>query len=165
MGGRKLTGQEITDLWEAWTPAEVAGQLSAVTAPWCVAAGWALELFNTEAARPHDDIEIAVPRAHFADIAAAVPGYAWDVAGDGRIWPFPERFNDHHQTWLRDPAAGRYRLDVFREPHIGESWVCRRDPAITLPYSELIRRTHDGIPYATPEVGAAVQGQAAPGEG
>jgi hypothetical protein len=29
--------------------------------PWYVAAGWALELFTGDAAREHDDLEIAVP--------------------------------------------------------------------------------------------------------
>jgi hypothetical protein len=41
---------------------------------------------------------------------------------------------------------------VFREPHVGDHWVCRRDASITLPYSELILRTSEGIPYAAPEV-------------
>jgi hypothetical protein len=45
---------------------------------------------------------------------------------------------NHYQTWLREPATGRYRIDVFREPHVGNHWVCRRDASITLPYSKLI---------------------------
>lgn len=57
-----------------------------------------------------------------------------------------------HQTWLREPATGLYRLDVFREPHRGDQWVCRRDASITLPYNELMLRTDDGIPYVIPEV-------------
>lgn len=75
------------------------------------------------------------------------------MAGDGRLWPFAD-VGDHpdlHQTWCRDPATGRYHLDVFREPHDGDLWVCRRDPSITLPYDELIR-VRDGIPYVIPEV-------------
>jgi hypothetical protein len=56
------------------------------------------------------------------------------------------------QTWLREPPNGRYRLDVFREPHIGNRWVCRRCASITLPYDEMILRTADGIPYVIPEV-------------
>ena len=69
-----------------------------------------------------------------------------------RSRPFPEQFENHHQTWLREPEIGRYRLDVFREPHTGDRWVCRRDASITLPYSELIQRTSDGVPYVVPEV-------------
>jgi hypothetical protein len=51
-----------------------------------------------------------------------------------------------------ESATGRDRIDVFREPHVGDHWVCRRDASITLPYSELILRTSEGIPYAAPEV-------------
>ncbi|MET8122445.1 hypothetical protein [Micromonospora sp. NPDC005189] len=56
------------------------------------------------------------------------------------------------QTWLRDPATGRYLLDVFREPHDGDMWICRRDETIRLPYAEIIRHTVDRIPYLIPEL-------------
>ena len=74
---------------------------------------------------------------------------SWETVRSGPI--LTSRAN-HHQTWLREPATGRYRIDVFREPHVGDLWVCRRDASITLPYGELILRTSEGIPYATPEV-------------
>jgi len=50
-----------------------------------------------------------------------------------------------------DAATGRL-LDVFREPHDGQIWVCRRDETIRLPYSQIIRRTAEGIPYLAPEL-------------
>lgn len=150
--GRKVSDTDINDRWNPWTPREVTQRLAGVAAPWCVAAGWALELFTEAAAREHEDLEIAVPAARFDEIAAALPGFEWDVAGDGRVWPFPEQAAAHFQTWLREPASGHYRIDVFREPHVGDRWVCRRDASITLPYGELILRTGDGIPYVVPEV-------------
>ncbi|GAA5161718.1 hypothetical protein GCM10023321_46390 [Pseudonocardia eucalypti] len=80
-------------------------------------------------------------------------GWALDLfVGDGHAWPFPEEADNQHQTWLHEPATGQYRLDVFREPHRGDWWVCRRDASITLPYDDLILRTSDGIPYVIPEV-------------
>lgn len=140
------------DGWDAWSPIEVAHRLSAVSAPWCVAAGWALDLFVGEITRAHDDLEIAVPAARFDEISMAFAGYDWDVVGDGQVWPYPERVDQHFQTWLREPETGIYRLDVFREPHSGAHWVCRRDGSITLPYAELIQHDADGIPYVIPEV-------------
>ena len=125
--------------------------MSRVAAPWYVAAGWALDLFTGGTAREHHDIEIAVPAGRFGEVIAAFPGFEWDVVGAGRIWPFPEEAANHHQTWLRDPATERYRVDVFREPHAGDRWVCRRDESITLPYADLILRTGEGIPYVIPE--------------
>ncbi|WP_454789208.1 hypothetical protein [Mycolicibacterium lutetiense] len=104
------------------------------------------------------DIEIAVPRQSFPQIAAALAGFDWEVAGSGRLWPYADVGDnpDLYQTWCRDPATGRYHLDVFREPHVAEMWVCRRDPSITLPY-----RGIDQIPRRTPlpdtRSGTAVQ--------
>ncbi|MCW2512812.1 MAG: hypothetical protein JWR11_1854 [Mycobacterium sp.] len=152
MAGRRLAENEVADLWTAWTPSEVARRMLGVVAPWHVAGGWALELFTGDAARQHADIEIGIPATRFDEVVAALPGFEWDVAGDGTVWPFPEESGVHHQTWLRDPATGRYLLDVFREPQVGDRWACRRDPSITMAYPDLILHTRDGIPYAAPEV-------------
>nr|WP_260174879.1 hypothetical protein [Streptomyces sp. PanSC19] len=77
-----------------------------------------------------------------------------DAAGDGRIWEdaTPEVLAAVRQTWLRDPATGNYLLDVFREPHDGDTWICRRDERIRIPYSGIIHHTQDGIPYLAPEL-------------
>jgi hypothetical protein len=87
-GGVRLSPAEIEALharWAScWTPGQVAQYLAGITAPWCVAAGWA--------------------------------------------------------------------LDVFREPHDGATWICRRDETIRLAYGKIIRRTPDGIPYLAPEL-------------
>ena len=152
MVGRPLSDAHCVRLWDAWTPAEFAQRMARVAAPWYVAAGWALDLFTGARTRAHDDLEIGVPRARFGEVVAAFPDFEWDVVGGGWIWPFPEQAACHHQTWLRDPSTGQYRVDVFREPHVGDRWVCRRDESITLPYDELILHTRDAIPYVIPEV-------------
>jgi hypothetical protein len=123
MSGRELSDAEINELWQAWTPKEVAQRMSTVIAPWYVAAGSALELFTDAAAREHGDLEIAIPAGRFGEVVAAFPGFEWDVVGDGRVWPYPEQSANHHQTWLREPDSGCYRLDVFREPHVGDRWT------------------------------------------
>ncbi len=87
-GGIKLSPAEIEALharWSSsWRPAQVAQHLAGITAPWCVAAG--------------------------------------------------------------------YPLDVFREPHDGQTWICRRDETIRFPYREIIHHTASGIPYLAPEL-------------
>ncbi|MEV0528888.1 hypothetical protein AB0I66_36255 [Streptomyces sp. NPDC050439] len=157
-GGIELSPDEIAALdarWSScWTPGEVARQLTGISAPWYVAGGWALDLFHGKQTRAHGDIEIAIPAASFPEVRDRFPGYAFDAAGSGRIWEnaTPEALAAVHQTWLRDPATGNYLLDVFREPHDGDTWICRRDGKIRLPYSGIIHRTQDGIPYLTPEL-------------
>lgn len=121
--------------------------------PWWVDGGWAIDLFLSEQTRSHDDVEIAVPRAGVAEIRAALPEFAVDVVGSGHIWPFDgPAFDAVHQTWFRDTVTGVYRLDVFREPHDGQTWICRRNESIRAPFTQIRRYTPDGIPYLAPEV-------------
>jgi hypothetical protein len=146
-------------LWDAWHPADAARLLADVRAPWCVAAGWAIDLFLGGQRREHEDLEIAVPCDRFGEVTDALA--AFELFFPGReddqdlVWPLAdagERVETHHQTWVREPATGRWRLDVFREPSDGDTWICRRDASIRMPYAELIERTADGIPYARPEI-------------
>jgi ribosome-associated protein len=47
-------GTEIPDPpWDPWRPEDVARLLAAVRVPWCVAAGWALDLFRGRQTREH----------------------------------------------------------------------------------------------------------------
>ncbi|WP_369211982.1 nucleotidyltransferase domain-containing protein [Streptomyces flavofungini] len=157
-GGIELSPDDIEALhtrWSAcWTPSEIARQLAGVLTPWYVAAGWALDLFRGRQTRAHGDIEIGIPAAGFPEVRRRFPGYVFDAAGSGRIWEdaTPEVLAAVHQTWLRDPATGNYLLDVFREPHDGDIWICRRDERIRLPYSDIVHHTQDGIPYLAPEL-------------
>jgi aminoglycoside-2''-adenylyltransferase len=141
--------------WQAWTPGEITRRLSGVQAPWCVAAGWAIDLFLGHQRRTHDDLEIAVPHEHFEDVAAALTGYELCVVGSGYAVPLAQAgslWNSWHQTWVREPASGSWKLDIFREPSVDGQWVCRRDARIQLPYDRLIEHSETGIPYACPEV-------------
>ncbi|MFC1411811.1 nucleotidyltransferase domain-containing protein [Streptacidiphilus sp. N1-12] len=157
-GGTELSPTEIEALgarWSScWAPGEIASRLAGVATPWCVAAGWALDLFRGTQTREHGDIEIAIPAADFPEVRDRFPGYVFDGAGGGRIWEdaAPEVLAAVHQTWLRDPATGDYLVDVFREPHDGDTWICRHNEAIRLPYRAIIHRTGDGIPYLAPEL-------------
>lgn len=156
-GGVELSPADLDALgarWSScWTPDEVAERLAGVATPWYVAAGWALDLFRGHQTREHGDIEVGIPAAGFPEIRDRFRGYAFDAAGSGRIWAdaTPDVLAAVHQTWLRDPATGDYLVDVFREPHDGDTWICRRDPTIRRPYGEIVRHTSGGIPYLAPE--------------
>jgi hypothetical protein len=147
-------GTEVADpTWDPWRPEDVARLLAAVSVPWYVAAGWALDLFRGEQTREHGDLEIGVPAPDFGAVRDALAGYHFEVIGSGRSWSLASPALDvMHQTWVREPGAGVYRLDIFREPQRDGAWVCRRDETIRLPYEQIIRRTADGIPYLVPEI-------------
>jgi hypothetical protein len=141
------------DAWDAWPPSVVAQRLAGLDAPWCVAGGWALDLFRGAQTREHGDLEIAVPADRFAEVALRFPDCEFHVAGGGHVVPLSdEALREHHQTWARERATGAWRLDVFREPHEGDTWICRRDARIRRPYAQIVEHDLDGIPYLAPEV-------------
>jgi hypothetical protein len=139
-----------------------------VGAPWYVAAGWALELFLGEQRREHEDLEIGVPATRFGEVAAALGGLEFHTVSpdpakvpraDGRgatlatpIGLAGALLESSHQTWALDRAARAWRLDVFREPSDGDTWISRRHERIRMSYGRLIERTRARIPYARPEV-------------
>ncbi|GAA2109393.1 hypothetical protein GCM10009759_50010 [Kitasatospora saccharophila] len=154
-GGVRADPAETDARWAAaWRPERVARRLEGLAAPWYVAAGWALDLFLGEQTRPHGDLEVAVPADAFGELRSHLPELAFDAVGRGLTWPDagPEALAATRQTWARDPASGRYRFDVFREPHDGDTWICRRDEELRLPYHRIVERTADGIPYLRPEL-------------
>lgn len=144
-GGAVLDADEL----DAWRPEQVAERLDGTNVTWCVAAGWALDLFRGGQSRPHGDLEIAVPAAGFPEIRERFPKYVCDAVGSGRLWEEAgaEALAATRQTWVRDPASGQFLFDIFREPHDGETWICRREESLRLPYEAIIERTADGIPY------------------
>jgi len=142
--------------WDSWRPEHAASVLTSVDAPWYVAAGWAIDLFLGGQRREHDDLEIAVPNSRFDEVVEALGGFEFFViTGPGQAVPLAharDQLETTHQTWVREPATGLWRLDVFREPSDDDTWICRRAPSIRLPYDRLIEWTDDGIPYGRPEV-------------
>ncbi|MFT3855088.1 MAG: hypothetical protein QM733_20490 [Ilumatobacteraceae bacterium] len=152
--GVPITHEEALRRWRPWTPDEVARRLAGVRC-WAVVGGWAIDLFLGRTTREHEDIEISVPAASFAEVVAALPGFEWDVAGDGCLWPYPAALGEFRQTWLREPGSEVFVLDVFREQYDETTWVCRHDPTIVLPYGEAHARRPSGIHSAYARLNAA----------
>jgi hypothetical protein len=150
-----MQGEPDLTKWDAWRPEEVARRLAGVRAPWYIAAGWAIDLFLGRQTREHEDLEIAVPRSRLSDVFDALGDVEYFAVGSGRATPIasaPEQPESSHQTWIRERDMGLWRLDVFSEPADGDTWICRRDERIRLPYSHVIERTADAIPYGRPEI-------------
>ena len=134
-----MQGEPDLTKWDAWRPEEVTRRLAGVKTPWYIAAGWAIDLFLGGGYREHEDLEIAVPQDRLPEVAGALGGFELVAI-------------NAHQNWVREPETGAWRLDIFGEPCDGDTWLCRRDDRIRMPYADLIERTADGIPYGRPEI-------------
>jgi hypothetical protein len=144
------------DTWESWHPSVAAERLRGITVPWRVVGGWALDLFRGEQTREHGDLEIAVPQGGFDEIRGRLDDLDFFVpCGQGRLVALDgagDHFFASHQTWARDPETEKWRIDVMRDPHDGETWIFRRDRHLRLPYDAIINHTSDGIPFEPPEL-------------
>jgi hypothetical protein len=145
--------QPDLEAWDAWPPEYLRERMAGVCVPWGVAGGWALDLFRGSQSRPHEDLEIAIPAADFDQIPLLFPDCDFAVPRDGLLHPATsDMLAAEHQTWARERSSGKWRFDVFREPHDGGTWICRRDPSIRRPYAEVFAETAGGIPYVRPEI-------------
>jgi Aminoglycoside-2''-adenylyltransferase len=149
-------GDPRVDAWDPWRPDEVARLLAGVATPWWVAGGWALDLWLGTQTRPHEDIEICVPRSDWPEVRERLVGRdLWYATGDGglrHLAPAAAVPDRHRQVWVRDREAGTWRLDVMLEAGGRDEWVCHRDPSVRRPLGEAVAVTPDGIPYQRPEI-------------
>jgi hypothetical protein len=146
--------QPEIEAWAAWSPQTINERMAGANCPWYVAAGWAIDLFLGGQTREHEDLEIAVAASYFETLPPRFPEIDfWVPQGEGRLARMTDETlgGESHQTWAYERAERVWRFDVFREPHDGNTWICRRDESIRLPYAEIIAMTADGIPYLKPE--------------
>lgn len=103
-----------------------------------------------------------MPAYGFGAVREALAEFELFAIGGGFAHPLsPETLAKHHQTWVREPGTGKWRLDVMREPWEGDTWVFRRDLRVRLPLSRVIAQTKEGIPYAQPEIALLFKAKAA----
>ena len=137
--------------WAPWTPEEAVAQLRGLNAPWHIAGGWALDLWQGKQTRPRYDLEIAVKSAAFSKVREALAGFDLFAAQDGRLEAIADQATAARQYWVLDPAIRKWRLDILLEPGDDQMWVYRRDPRVKAPLADVTATTPAGIPYLRPE--------------
>jgi hypothetical protein len=141
------------EAWEPWTPAELATRLAKTNVHWCVVGGWSIDLHLGRVTRDHEDLEFAVLRHDDLAVRAALSDLEPFSPGETAMIHLPDgaaRPCDSHQTWMLDPVARAWRVDVMIEPGDADTWVYRRDESFTAPRAFMERRTADAIPYLGP---------------
>lgn len=149
---------EIVRLYGPWrhrTPPDVAELFSGYTGDWWIAGGWAIEAF-TNLPRTHGDVDPSIPRAEASLLRAHLSGRldVW-AADKGALRPLvtpeasiPATCNN---LWLRESGTSPWEYDVILMDTTAERWTYRRDPRISLPFSDVLWE-RDGIRYLRPEI-------------
>src|SRR5262249_12963531 len=54
------------------------------------------------------------------------------------------------RLWGAEPEEGCWRVDMMPEGGTPASWAYKRDPSLTIPRGDIIRKTADGLPFLAP---------------
>src|SRR5438067_2328729 len=145
---------------DSFEPIEaVARVMAGFPHPWFVSGGWAIDLFMGQVTREHADREVGLLRRDQQALRAYLAG--WELSKvvhgpEGGAWvPWPD--DDWIELPLFQVRAQRAdhepgEFELFMNDAAGEEWLCRRNPVITRPISEISRRSSRGIPFLVPEI-------------
>lgn len=148
--------------WRPWHPQEVARFFSALTVPWWIAGGWALDLFLGGLTRAHEDIDVQFVRRDAQAIQAVFQGWDIQEAGHPTTRPGESPFRQWasgapispgiHDIWCRPTPDAAWALQLMVADTTGDEWVFRRDKRISRPLDAIGCRTTDGLPYLAPDI-------------
>jgi hypothetical protein len=138
--------------WQPISPAEGGALFRNFPGTWCIAGGWAIDLFAGGPGRPHSDLDIHIDRADLPIVHACLPGWLLYAAdGDLTLWeadtPFPD---DVHDIWCRR-QGNRWEFQLMVGEFTEREWVFRRDARIRGPRETMIVRVDD-LPLLAPEI-------------
>lgn len=134
--------------------ADVAQELKDFDRPWCVASGWAIDLFLDRVTRVHHDVDLVISRADQLQLQHYLTQRGWKMvtpfAGRLEPWP-PHMFLElpRHQVQAhRDEAF----IDCLLSDLTNGLWHYRRDPAVVRQLDRAVLHTPQGIPFLAPEI-------------
>lgn len=133
----------------------VAAAMRGFGAPWCVAGGWALDLFLGRATRPHADVDLALFRDDQARLREHLAGWSFRKVVGGRVvdWPAGERLLPPvHEVYASKPGGSPPELELLLNERQGEEWVFRRDARVRCPADRVVVDGAAGLPALCPAV-------------
>ena len=124
-------------------------------APWCVAGGWALDLYLGRVTREHADVELAIFRDDQTLLHRHLRGWTIDkvVNGSRLPWPADERLAlPVHEIHARSSDDPPMALEFLMNERQADHWDFRRDARVTLPIARAILAGVLDYPVLCPEI-------------
>jgi len=149
-----LAAETLGD-WRPLTPEQAHERLRALTSPWWIAGGHAIDLFLGVRTRAHTDLDVGLFRDGQAEIFSALHGWEIHAAVNGRLRLLAAGETlrrGEHGLWCRPGAALPWALELMVNERDGADWVYRRDPEVRRPLDHVVLHDSRGIPYLAPEV-------------
>jgi len=122
---------------------------------WCVAGGWALDLFLGQMTRPHEDLEIAIFRQDQALLRRHLPDWTFKKIVDRHkiIWPADEQLKlPIHEIHAHSIKDQQLSLEFLLNERIADDWSFRRDMRIRMPLKQAIMFAKGNLPILCPAI-------------
>ncbi|MEX1255040.1 MAG: hypothetical protein WEE64_11945 [Dehalococcoidia bacterium] len=149
--------------------ARVADIMSSYGPTWCLCGGWAVDAWLGRLTRDHGDVDFAIFQDDLSAFFDHMAG--WHLIAhdpnvpdntsepwDGRSLDLPAHIHarsseagDRLSDRLDDPAQQGFELDIQINEHSGGDWIMSREPRITIPLRQCVRRSGWGLPTLAPE--------------
>ncbi|MCG1010756.1 hypothetical protein J4760_12070 [Salinicoccus sp. ID82-1] len=120
---------------------------------WCIAGGWAIDLYLDKQTRAHDDIEIMIFREDQQILKHHLND--WEICkveeGELSTWGHEHLKLPIHELHATHKATGQ-KLEILLNEKDEENWIFRRDSRVTKPLNEIINFSINSLPYLKPEI-------------
>src|SRR4051794_26495177 len=107
--------------------------MAGFAAPWCVAGGWALDLFLGRVTRAHGDVELAIFRDDQSLLHEHLHDWTFEKIVNGRreAWHDRERLSlPVHEVHARSPGEPPQVIEFLLNERNASAWVYRRNAAV-----------------------------------
>lgn len=124
-------------------------------APWCVAGGWALDLFLGRVTRAHSDVEVAIFRQDQARLHSQFVNWTFHKVADGqrKIWSASDFLMlPVHEIHARSADDPPHTIEFLLNERDDACWIFRRNISIHLPLEHAIVRVSAGLPVLCPAI-------------
>lgn len=151
----RATNQSTDGTWRSAQPSEGVLWLTALSVPWWVAGGWALDLFVGYQSRPHKDLDVGILRRDVLQVINGLPSWKF-VEAQGSVLTKLEAGKvpraGVNSLWGRAEESDKWELELMLDEADDDHWVFRRAPTIRRPLTTAIQHDSEGIPYLAPEI-------------
>jgi len=122
---------------------------------WCVAGGWAIDLFLGRVTRPHNDVELAIFRHDQGLLHRQFPDWEFRkvVAGHFAVWEADEQLSlPIHEIHAHTDKAPPLAIEFLLNERFADDWAFRRDLRVRLPLEQAVRQGDGGLPILNPAI-------------
>ncbi|OMF37667.1 hypothetical protein BK133_03745 [Paenibacillus sp. FSL H8-0548] len=141
--------------WVTLNVPEVCTIYSKIPVTWCIAGGWALDLYVGKQSREHDDVDLIILREEqLTTFQYLSKDWTLYKAENGKLdrWEEGEFLAVTNDIWVSKDSNSPWAFQIMLIDSNHDSWIYGREKSIRRPMADIIAKTKEGIPYLKPEI-------------